>query len=224
MLPDRVHTFPLTFEQGDREATIHPAGIETPDGLLLLDVGPEETLDQLGDRLADAGLDFEAVSRVLVTHHDWDHAAGLAALLDLTDATVLASEPEARAVDGRADTRGSGERYPPARVDVTFGAVPEAGVTLHTAAGPARVVPTPGHTAGHVSVHLPDERFLFAADALTADADGLQGPNEGFTEAMDTALASAERLGELDVETTHCFHGGTVAAGSERIAEIAESR
>jgi hypothetical protein len=42
-----------------------------------------------------------------------------------------------------------------------------------------------------------------------------------FIEAMDTALASAEPLGELDVETTHCFHGGTVAAGSERTAEIA---
>jgi glyoxylase-like metal-dependent hydrolase (beta-lactamase superfamily II) len=224
MLPDRVHTFPLTFEQGDREVTIHPAGIETADGLLLLDVGPEETLGQLADHLTDAGFDLDDVSRVLVTHHDWDHAAGLAALQDLTETTVLASEPEARAVDGREETRGSGERYPPARVDVTFEAVPEAGVTFHTEAGPATVVPTPGHTPGHVSAHLPEERFLFAADALTADTNGLQGPNEGFTEDMDTALASAERLAALDVERTHCFHGGTVAAGRERIAEIAASR
>jgi len=41
---------------------------------------------------------------------------------------------------------------------------------------------------------------------------------------MDEALASAGRLADLDVETTHCFHGGTVAAGSERIAAIAASR
>lgn len=224
MLPDGVHTFPLTFDQGDRQVTIHPAGVETTAGLLLLDVGPEETLDQLRAALSDAGFDLDDVSTVLVTHHDWDHAAGLAALLDLTDATVLASETEARAVDGRKETRGPGERYPPGRVDVTFEAVPEAGVTFHTVAGPAVVVPTPGHTAGHVSVHLPEERFLFAADALTADEDGLQGPNEGFTEDMDTALASAERLAALDVETTHCFHGGTVAVGSERIAEIAAGR
>jgi glyoxylase-like metal-dependent hydrolase (beta-lactamase superfamily II) len=221
MLPDGVHTFPLTFDQGDREVTIHPAGIETGGGLLLLDVGPAETLDQLGDRLDDAGFGFEDVSTVLLTHHDWDHAAGLAALQDIADPTVLASDREARAVDGREAPRGPGERYPPGRVDVSFEAVPEAGVTLHTAAGPATVVPTPGHTPGHVSLHLPEERFLLAADALTADEEGLQGPNEGFTAELETALASAERLAALDIEATHCFHGGTVAAGSERIAEIA---
>lgn len=220
MLPDGVHTFPLTFSQGDREVTIHPAGVETVGGLLLLDVGPRETLDDLREGLADAGFSFEDVTSVLLTHHDWDHAAGLAALQEVASPTVLASATAAPAVDGRADTRAADGRYPPGRVDVEF----EAGVTFRTRAGPARVVPTPGHTPGHVSVHLPDERFLFAADALTADAEGLQGPNEGFTESMDEALASAERLAALDVETTHCFHGGTVAAGSERIAEIAARR
>jgi glyoxylase-like metal-dependent hydrolase (beta-lactamase superfamily II) len=229
MLPDGVHTFPLTFDQGEREVTIHPAAIETANGLVLLDVGPEEALDQLGDRLDDAGFAFADVRTVLVTHHDWDHAAGLAPLQDLVDPTVLASAREARAVDGREDTRGPGERYPPGRVDVTFetGTTDPAatsGITFHTAAGPATVVPTPGHTPGHVSIHLPEERFLLAADALTADERGLQGPSEGFTEDMDAALASAERLARLDIETTHCFHGGTVADGSDRIAEIAAAR
>ncbi|WP_276257312.1 MBL fold metallo-hydrolase [Haloglomus litoreum] len=217
MLPDGVHTFPLTFDHGDGQVTINPAGIETPRGLLLLDVGPDGALDQLRERLGEAGFALDDLATVLVTHHDWDHAGGLAALQDATDVTVLASEHEARAVDGRADTRGPGERYPPGRVDVTF----DEGVTFHTDRGPARVVPTPGHTPGHVSVYLPDERVLFAADALTADADGLQGPNEGFTEDMDTALTSADRLAALDIETTHCFHGGTVAAGSARIGAIA---
>jgi glyoxylase-like metal-dependent hydrolase (beta-lactamase superfamily II) len=215
-LPDGVHTFPLTFEQGDREVTIHPGGIETERGLVLLDVGPEATLDQLRAGLDAAGFAPADVATVLVTHHDWDHAAGLASFQETADAVVLAHEREAPPVDGRSDTRG-GNRYPPARVDVTF----DAGVTLDTRAGPARVLPTPGHTPGHVSVYLPTGRFLFAADALTADADGLQGPSEQFTESMGEALSSAERLAALDIETTHCFHGGTVAAGRDRIAAIA---
>lgn len=215
-LPDGVHTFPLTFEQGDREVTVHPGGIETERGLVLLDVGPAETLDQLRDGLDAAGFAPADVTTVLLTHHDWDHAGGLEAFQETADAVVLAHELEAPPVDGRSDTRG-GNRYPPARVDVEF----DAGVTVNTDAGPARVVASPGHTPGHVSVYLPEERFLFAADALTADADGLQGPSEQFTESMTEALSSAERLAALDVETTHCFHGGTVAAGSDRIAEIA---
>lgn len=216
VLPDGIHTLPLTFEQGGREVTINPGGIETERGLLLLDVGPAETLDQLREGLDAAGFAPADVSTVLVTHHDWDHAGGLAAFQETTEAVVLAHELEAPPVDGRSDTRG-GDRYPPARVDVEF----DVGVTIHTDAGPARVTPTPGHTPGHVSVYLPEERFLFVADALTADADGLQGPSEQFTESMPDALSSAERLAALDVETTHCFHGGTVAAGSERIAAIA---
>lgn len=215
-LPDGVHTFRLTFEQGDREVTIHPGGIETERGLLLLDVGPAETLDQLREDLDAAGFAPADVSTVLVTHHDWDHAGGLASFQETADAVVLAHELAAPPVDGRSDTRG-GDRYPPARVDLEF----DAGVTVNTDAGPARVVPTPGHTPGHASVYLPEERFLFAADALTADADGLQGPSEQFTASMPEALSSAERLAALDIGTTHCFHGGTVTAGSDRIAAIA---
>lgn len=215
-LPDGVHVFPLTFEQGDREVTIHPGGIETERGLLLLDVGPAETLDQLRERLEAAGFAPADVATVLVTHHDWDHAGGLASFQGSTDAVVLAHELEAPSVDGRSDTRG-GDRYPPARVDVEF----DAGVTFNTDAGPTRVVPTSGHTPGHVSVYLPEARFLFAVDALTADTDGLQGPSEQFTASVTEARSSAERLAGLDIETTHCFHGGTVTAGSDRIAAIA---
>jgi glyoxylase-like metal-dependent hydrolase (beta-lactamase superfamily II) len=216
-LPAAVHVFPLTFDQGGHEVTVYPTGIETPRGLLLLDAGPEETLDQLRGGLAEAGFAAADVALVLLTHHDWDHAAGLAAFQEAADAVVLASATEAPAVDGRRDTRAEGERYPPARVDIEF----DDGLDIRTEAGPARVIPTPGHTPGHVSVHLSEERFLLAADALTADADGLQGPDERFTESMETARSSAARLANLDVETTHCFHGGTVAAGSERIAAIA---
>jgi glyoxylase-like metal-dependent hydrolase (beta-lactamase superfamily II) len=216
-LPAPVHVFPLTFDQGGHEVTVYPAGIETALGLLLLDVGPVETLDQLRDGLAGAGFAPADVALVLLTHHDWDHAAELAEFQASADAVALASATEAPAVDGRADTRADGERYPPARVDIEF----DDGLDFRTDAGPARVIPTPGHTPAHVSVHLPEERFLFAADALTADADGLQGPSEPFTESMETARSSGARLADLDIGTTHCFHGGTVAAGSGRIAAIA---
>lgn len=85
------------------------------------------------------------------------------------------------------------------------------------------VVFTPGHAPGHVSLYFPEKRLLVAADALTADEDGLQGPSERFTLDMAGAAESVERLAALDVESVHCYHGGTVAADSDRIAEVAES-
>lgn len=219
VVPDTVHLLPLTVETDGREVTVHPVAIDTDRGPLLLDAGPPGTVDQLAAGLERAGHALADVGTVLVTHQDWDHAGGLATVQATADATVLAHELEATAIDGRDDPRGAsdGDRYDPARVDVAF----DGELTLATAAGPARVLHTPGHTAGHVSVYLPSERCLLAADALTADG-ALQGPNEAFTDDMGTALDSAGRLARLDIETVVCYHGGVVDAGSDRIAEIAE--
>jgi glyoxylase-like metal-dependent hydrolase (beta-lactamase superfamily II) len=218
-LPDGLYHLPLDVVFDGRDVTIHPVGIETARGLLLVDTGFPGTLDALEDRLGAAGFELADVATVLVTHQDGDHAGNLAAVLDGGDPFVIAHEAAASIVDGREPTRGSGDdRYPPARVDLELGGA----ATLATRAGPARIVPTPGHTPGHVSVYLPEHRILLAVDALTADEDGLGGPRPDVTVDLDEALASVERLAALDVERTLCYHGGLVAAGSERLAEIAE--
>jgi len=221
-LPERVHHLPLDIEYHGREATFNPCAAETERGLLLLDVGPLGSLDALETGLADAGFDLGDVTTVLLTHQDADHAGGLAALQERTDATTVTSGRAAAVATGREPPRGSDpdeDRYPPARVDLEL----EGGGTFHTLAGPARVVPTPGHTPGHLSVFFPESRFLVAADALTADDGGLQGPSPEMSEDMDVALESAGRLAELDVERTLCYHGGLVDAGNDRIAEAVRS-
>lgn len=220
VLPDAVHALPVTVSRGDTEQTFTPAAAECAGGLVLFDVGLPGTLDLLETALEDAGFGLEDVRTVVLTHQDGDHCGALAALLERTGAFVVANEPTARIVDGREDPRSGPDRYPPARVDLAF----EGRVTLDTHAGPARVIPTPGHTPDHVSVFFPESGFLLAADALTADESGLQSPNEGFTEDMDRALESAATLADLGVESTLCFHGGFVEAGSGRIDEIASQR
>ena len=157
---------------------------------------------------------------VLVTHQDGDHAGGLSAVVERSGATVVAHERDAPAIDGREDPGGppGRERYPPARVDLELGGA----ATLHTRAGSARVVPTPGHTTGHVSVHLPEERFLIAADALTVDEDGLAGPRPDMTADVDRALSSVARLADLDIDRTLCYHGGLADEGTDRIAAIGD--
>ncbi len=215
-----VHAFPQTITRGGDEVTINPAAVETPTGVVLLDVGYPGLLDQVGDNLGVAGLDWDDVRAVLITHHDGDHAGALAEVVGRTDAVVYAHEACAPYVDGRQDTEKSpaGQRYDPATVDVEL----VDGVRFRTDAGPMDVVFTPGHTAGHVSLYFPDHGLLLAADALTADEDGLAGPSTEFTLAMDEALDSADRLAELDVEQILCYHGGPVDADSARIRDVVE--
>jgi glyoxylase-like metal-dependent hydrolase (beta-lactamase superfamily II) len=220
-LPEGIHTLPQTVEQGDRTVTIHPAAVETPTGVVLLDVGYAGELDQIGEGLADAGLALDDVRAALVTHQDGDHAGALATLVDRTGAVVYAHEACAPYLDGREHPiKGpEGQRYEPVDVDVEL----VDGVRFRTAAGPMDVVFTPGHAPGHVSLYFPDSGTLLAADALTADESGLQGPSTEFTLAMDEALDSAERLAEREIQELLCYHGGYVEADSEQVRGVVAS-
>jgi len=220
-LADGVYAFPQTIERDGIENTINPAAVERPKGLVLLDAGYPGLTDQLAANLDDAGFGWDDVSGVLVTHQDGDHAGSLSTVVDRTDAVVYAHERCAPYVSGEKQPIKSpdGERYPPAGVDVEL----VGGVSFRTTAGPMDVVFTPGHAPGHVSLHFPEAGLLIAADALTADNSGLQGPNEQYTLEMEQALDSARALADLDFDRTLCYHGGFVEQGSERVAELVDS-
>ncbi|MEZ3143583.1 MBL fold metallo-hydrolase [Halobaculum sp. MBLA0143] len=225
MLPDSVHDLTVTGRQSDRELTIHPVAVDTPTGLVLVDTALPGQTDELADALAAVGRGFDDVAGVFLTHQDGDHAGCLADVRERvtaargTEPTVYAHVADAPYVDGRAEPiKSDGDRYPPAAVDVEV----VDGVVFRTDAGPMRVIETPGHTPGHVSLYLPDEHLLLAGDALTTDDDGLAGPAEAFTPETETAAESVAALSELTFDTVHCFHGGSVAATAVDAADVAD--
>lgn len=221
-VPDGVHAFPQAIGEGDEARTFYPAAVETEKGILLIDVGFREQIERIGDHLDEVGADWTDVAGIVITHQDGDHASALAEVVERTGAPVYAHEECAPYVDGREHPiKGSDdERYPPATVDVEL----VAGVTFATEAGPMEVEFTPGHTPGHVSLYFPEDGFLLAADALTAEGGELHGPSEEFTLDMDRAYDSAMRLADRDVEHVLCYHGGYVPAGADRIREVVSER
>lgn len=216
-LADGVYAFDLTISRDGQEATFHPGAVETGRGLLLLDVGYPDTLDQLEEHLRAIGHDWADVWGVLLTHQDADHAAALSNVVDRADPATFAHSDCAPSVDGRRDPiKGGGDRYSPVSIDVEV----TDGTTFRTAAGPMAVIHTPGHAPGHVACYLPESKLLFAADALTAPEGELAGPNEEFTPDLARAVESVGRLAEEDIERTLCFHGGLVDRGTGTIARI----
>ncbi|WP_436908259.1 MBL fold metallo-hydrolase [Halosimplex marinum] len=219
-LTEGVYAFTETVETDEGERAFHPAAVETDRGLLLVDAGLPGQAEALGAEIEAAGFGWADVWAVLITHQDGDHAGALASVREETDAVVFAHEACAPYVDGREEPiKGDGERYPPVPVDVEL--VDEE--RFRTRAGPMEVVYTPGHAPGHVSLYLPDERLLLAADALTAADGQLQGPSEHFTLDMAEAGQSVARLASLAVDGVLCYHGGFAAADGDRIAAIGRS-
>ncbi len=208
----------------DRDATFNATAVETPQGLLLIDVGLPDTVDVLEAALDDEGLRLADIWGILVTHQDPDHAGCLAAVVDRTDAVVFAHETEVPYLEGDKELVKSTEERPlsidPTTVDVRL----TGGETFATAAGPMEVIATPGHSPGHVSAYLPDAELLVSADALNVVDDELVGPRPEVTQDLETAWESVETLADRAVTETFCFHGGRVAAGTDRIRELAADR
>lgn len=211
-----LYVLPQTIVYEGEEYTYYPAAVETPRGLALIDVGHPLAVEQVETHLDEIGYGWEDVSTVIVTHQDRDHAGGLSEVADRLDAAVYAHERAAPYVDGRKSLLGSEDRYPPVGVDV---AVVE-GVRFRTDAGPMAVVFTPGHTPGHVSLHVPDADLLIASDALVAPDGELILPQ---VEDADDASDSVARLADLDFDRTLCYHGGLIEAGDDRVRDLAAS-
>jgi glyoxylase-like metal-dependent hydrolase (beta-lactamase superfamily II) len=127
-------------------------------GVVVVDPGPADEAHLA--RLAS----FGRVELVLVTHHHFDHVAGLDAFHRLTDAPVRALDPAfCFAADPLADSE----------------LIRAAGLELH-------VLATPGHTADSACFVLPDDgaygsvltgdTILGRGTTIIADPDGALGP------------------------------------------------
>jgi len=92
--------------------------------------------------------------------------------------------------------------------------------------GSPLVLFTPGHTLGHVALHLPERDVVISGDALvTHDPYTVtRGPRivaQGATADSERALASLERLANAGVGTLLPGHGEPWTDGAERAVQEA---
>jgi glyoxylase-like metal-dependent hydrolase (beta-lactamase superfamily II) len=219
-IADGVHVLPIPRGSRQADGFLNLTLIlDDENGNALVDTGLPGQEEEISSALADAGIGVQDLNRIIFTHQDLDHVGSGAALVRQSGAKVLAHNVEAPYIDGglrplkptpemleqRPQMREMMQRLEPIDVDESL----EDGERLDLAGG-IRVIFTPGHTPGHVSLYLEGPRVLVAGDALTAEEGHLNGPNPPVTLDMDEAAQSVKRLAELDVETIVCYHGGVV--------------
>ena len=191
------------------------------DVLTLIDTGTPGAASMVVDALGALGRAPEDVERILITHRHADHAGNAAELARLTGAEVHVAPVEAPFV-----TEGREQDLPRAATPLGKAMVPYVKVALPwrldpvaaestlvegASIGPFRVLETPGHTAGHVSLLWEERGVLFAADAaanLTA-----VGPHPAADDP-DRARDSFRRLARLDFDSACFGHGRAIKAGA----------
>ncbi|WP_275784670.1 hydroxyacylglutathione hydrolase [Pararhizobium gei] len=121
------------------------------------------------------------LTHILTTHHHNDHVAANLVLKEAFGATIIGPVNEASKIPGIDQMIGNGGTFEFSghRVDV---------------------YETPGHTAGHICFHFPDDKLLFSADTLFA-----LGCGRLFEGTPADMWASLQKLMALPDDTTVYF-------------------
>jgi len=189
---------------------------------VLVDAGPKGDESSMKNALFSIGVKPEDVSLIVITHAHPDHIAALPALKRITGAPVLCHRIAAEAL-----REGWGENVVPrtgfARfvvrlmpkssernrrpMDIDIAVTEETDLTGYGL--DARVIPTPGHTAGSISV------VTGKRDAVIGDLVMKFGPGRPilsmFSDDEEKLISSLKGLLDRNVHTFHLAHGGALS-------------
>lgn len=227
-ITDSLYILPLAEKAGAVQEVIYPSLIlDEYYGPTLVDTGMPDREGAIEALLKEIGIRLEDIQRIILTHQDLDHVGSAAAIVRASCAEVWAHAADTPYIEGTLRSIGLPppaflEKLPPAvRVVLEKGAEPvrvdrqlQGGEVLNIAGG-VRVIFTPGHTPGHISLYLERDRVLIAADAVTVHEGRVQLPRAPVTPDMPEAKRSIARLADLDLTTLVAYHGG-VAQGDVR--------
>jgi glyoxylase-like metal-dependent hydrolase (beta-lactamase superfamily II) len=212
--------------------TIHPVLIWDQDAVVLVDTGYPGQLPKFREAFVKAGLSFEQLTKVIITHQDLDHIGSLPSMLNESPepVEVLAHEVERPFIQGEKRLL----KLTPEAIEQAFKSVPKevpnewrkafravlenppkAAVnrTLSDGeelpfCGGIQIIHTPGHTPGHISLYHKQSKTLIAADAMIVVDGQLLTPESQYCSDMDAAIQSLKKFAEYDIETVICYHGG----------------
>ncbi|HVM21285.1 MAG TPA: MBL fold metallo-hydrolase [Egibacteraceae bacterium] len=206
------------------------------EGLTLIDAGTRRSGPRLVRSVRLLGVDPRSIRDLVLTHWHADHTGSAARFATSSAGTrVHAGHADLAAVQGRLRRP---QLAAPAG-DVTWlgrlagrfmapgPAVAEAdGLDDDTAlawAPHVRVIASPGHTPGHLSLHLPAQGVLIAGDAVCT-IGRLNRLLPAVRSARSQEATTLDRLAALDFDILAVGHGPPVVSGARRRLEALAAR
>jgi glyoxylase-like metal-dependent hydrolase (beta-lactamase superfamily II) len=221
----------VNFENDDGEEDfIYPVIIADGREKILIDCGYPGFLPKLEQAALTAGAPIEEVTAVIITHQDYDHYGALWELCEkYPNIRVMASELDAPYISGEkknlrleqaeiAFKTSRGERKAAAKkiynklkaVKPVFVDVKLKDGDAFSWCGGVRIIASPGHTPGHISVYVRRHKTMITGDALVLSDGRLRTANLNYAVDPDEAKASAKKLEAFDIKWFICYHGGVV--------------
>lgn len=174
---------------------------------ILIDTGFGSDAKETEQLIKDAGVSPENLHLIVNTHYHSDHVGGNFHLQQNYGVPIAAHKWEASLINSR-DTEACSSEWldqpvEPYRVDRILTDNEE----IHTGSRTFKVLHTPGHTLGHISLYEPEEEILISGDLFhKSDIGWLNIFREGVS-SIQRSIESLERLSTLRIRRAYSGHG-----------------
>lgn len=236
----RIEELKPVSKIGEREMAVSPVLIFNNEEALLIDTAYPGQYELLKAEI-EKFTTLDKLKTIIITHHDIDHIGNLKKFKNEfgDQITVMATELEAKHITGEVTPLKLAKMEKLAqsgKLDVTtegfYNMLKEGFPALYTTIDKIfgmneilniiteiEVVPTPGHTLGHVCLYVPREKALITGDTLSFVDGKVEPINEFYNYDLEGAKKSIQKLKNYDIEKTFCYHGG-LYKGKINIDEI----
>ena len=204
--------------------------IRNDHGCILVDAGLPRSEEKIQKALQSEGLSFKDIKLIVITHAHVDHAGSAASIRELSGAPIVAHAGDIKHYSreapmtfcptgwfGRAffKTGLVLEPYSPFVPDILLSGTDTLDLEKYGFQG--RVRPTPGHTAGSISVELSTQQALVGdliASGILLGGIALKGRAMRPPYEDDPILVAEElrRLVDSGMTEFHLGHGGPLPA------------
>jgi glyoxylase-like metal-dependent hydrolase (beta-lactamase superfamily II) len=223
-----VKMIPLQGEAFGKPMVIYPTLLWDDDRAVLVDTGMPGSWETIRQEMSRAGIPPERLQTIILTHQDLDHIGSLPEIVRELGGQVeiYAHELDQPYIEGtlpllKANPKSMApvlamlpekereylqwlcENPPKAMVHKTL-----ADAEILPYCGGIRIIHTPGHTPGHISLYIQDSKTLIAGDAMVYMNEALRGPIPLNTLDMEMAVNSLKKFENLEINSIICYHGG----------------
>lgn len=198
---------------------------ETKESLIVIDIGSKafvKVIVALSKQL------HKEVTHVILTHPHKDHISGVDCILKQFENIKLAiSTRDAKLLDGNFTFEKDESMYQIKGGFLKIKNKPtillEDGDTIET----LQIISSPGHTPGSISLYDKKQGILIVGDAMQTRAGvSVAGDTRLLfpfvslaTGSKDKALASVQRLAQLDIRLLACGHGKMIEEANKQVDE-----
>jgi glyoxylase-like metal-dependent hydrolase (beta-lactamase superfamily II) len=229
----KIIGLPIHYEFNGQKDTIYPTLIIMNNELTLVDTGHKNFLPLITNEILKYSYQMEQLKNIIITHYDNDH---IGSLYDFKKeypwVKIIASEKESKYISGEVKS----ERLAQAEAllenmseeEIEFGKwfIQQLKSLKHVPVDQTvrdgdlilddhcRVIATPGHTSGHISLYIPSLNSVITGDAAVKEKDELVVANPQFCLNLEKAEQSLAKLKDLQAKNYYCYHGGKYVSSS----------